>query len=272
MEPQFSFVVFADCHVTGEGARADTLRTIVDWINTEAATRQIELVLVLGDIGWDAGITIARGILDQLTVPYVPLTGDNEIHNGVEADFESTFGPQLTYLETVLDNWQAAPWPVWNPDAEEDSWLQNFSFDHRGVHFIGVDWCDRGEEGLTGEFGTLHDFEGGSWPWLESDLAGHEMGEANSVLMASHIPMHNGAFDVAEMSAIKELVDPYKDNVYANLAGHVHLSYELTVADVYEVYVTAATWYDDLINLRVVSVAGNGESFAYTHELVVVPE
>lgn len=271
-EPLYSFAVITDTHIPGDADNATRLTQVVDAINAEAAARQIELVLVLGDIGWGPPLANAKRMLDELAIPYVPLLGDNEIHGGSEEGFENVFAPQFAQLETALDNWHKVSVPVWNPEAERDSWFQNFSFDYRGVHFIIADWNARGVADWAGELGFLHDFDGGTWPWFEAELAAYEGTTLDSVVIASHIPMHSGPFEREKMQPIETLIAEHQERVYGNLAGHVHLSYEVDVAGIYDVFVTAATWNDD-DPLRIVTVAREEEAdqLVYAHELIYVP-
>ncbi len=271
VEFRFTLGVIADPHCTGNAEHAERLDLAVQWLNDHAAERDIELVVVLGDIGWSSGLAEVKPQLDALTVPYVPITGDNEIHSGDEEAFHDTFLPQWQLLSTELESFSLASAPVYNPEIDADSWFNLFSFDHRGVHFVGVDWVVRGDDTLVGEFGDLHDFDGGSWRWLEDDI-GDRLGDPDdSIILLSHIPMHLGMFDLAEMDLIEVLFASLDDAVYANLAGHVHIDSHETIADgLYEMYTYDATW-DDELTVGLVEVSGNDQRFEYTHELHVVP-
>ena len=264
----FAFVVLTDTHITGGGDAELRLSAAVDWVNAHAAEDLIELVLVLGDIGWDGGLERARDVLDGLDVPYVPLIGDNEVHAGDEAAFQDVFAATHARLEGLLAGWRKLPTPAWSPDLGAEVWLQNASFDFGGVHFVALDWNVRGDDGIGGETGTLHDYEGGTWPWLVEDLAGREAGPLQGIVLLSHIPMHMGAFDLAELAAFDGLLGPLRDRIHANLAGHVHVTYSFP-ATTYTVLVTDGL-YDDAAVVRLVRVTGDGASFSYTHELITV--
>ena len=75
------------------------------WINDNAQEHQIELVPVLGDVGWGEGLTTAKDLLETLTVPYLPIIGDNEIVYGDEANFASVFAPQMEWLADNTTDW-----------------------------------------------------------------------------------------------------------------------------------------------------------------------
>ena len=102
----------------------------------------------------------AKKILDLLSnngITYIPVIGDNEVQSGYEKEFQDVFGLHFKSLSRILDNWRKAPAPV------AGMYLQNFSFDYKGCHFV---CCDFNSRRSDDEGGELHDFPGGSWPWL----------------------------------------------------------------------------------------------------------
>jgi hypothetical protein len=272
LEHLFSFAIFADPHVVTSGDHLDRLEAAVAWTNANADARRIDVVFVVGDVGWSGGLPLARAALDGLDVPYVPVIGDNEIQTGDEKVYDDVFGPHYATLETRLADWRRAAALVWNPEHETQSWLQNWSFTHQGVRFVGLDWCSRTIGGLLGEMADLHDFEGGTLPFFAADLV-EETGADESVVWLSHHPMYAspGAFDGTEMGAITALTEPLAHRVAANYAGHYHLDLEETPDDAgYDVFVTDALW-DDVVRVRVVEVWGNGARFEYVQDLVDIP-
>ena len=268
LRPVFSFAILTDSHITQSPENEQRLEAAIAWVNANAAERDVQLVLVLGDIGWGEGLPRAKQLLDALAVPYVPLHGDNEIHEGDDERFETVFAPQLDLLAGTLDDFRKAPSHAVDPSTQAEGWYQNFAFSFHGVRFFALDVCARGQDDIMGEFGVLNDFEGGTWPWFQGELSRLPAGPDDSVIMLSHIPMYLGALDAIEMAAVDELLMPREREVYGNFAGHLHFNYDKH-ANSYEVFVTDATWDDDN-TVRVVSVKGNGERFAYKHELVPV--
>lgn len=272
LEPLFSFVVLADPHLYGSADNDARAESAVAWINQHAAERGIELVLLVGDIAWNTGTETAPALFDALELPWVPITGDNEIQSSDEQAFFEAFEPQWQALGEQLDGFTHAAMPVDYPEHETQSWFTNQRFTHRGVTFIGLDWCARVIGGVFGEMADLHDLEGGTQPWLEAALSSLDEPAGDSVVMYSHHPMHlsPGAFDLEEMATLEGLVEPFGDKVYASFAGHYHMDgEEVLESGLWEVFVTDATWDDD-VRLRVVEVSGNGARFAYAHELVTV--
>ena len=272
LTPRFSFVVIADPHVYGPGEHADRLAAAVSWVNEHAAERDLQLVVVLGDIAWNDGIPLANELLGELTVPWVPVLGDNEIQSGDAEAFHVIFADQVAALHDQLDAFSIAPTPVDDPVWGRPSWLQNLAFTHQGVRFISADWSSRDLDTLWGETPDLHEFEGGTWPWLEAQLSDTSTLPDDAVVLLSHMPLFSGpgGLTVDEAARVVETLDPHRDVVWANLAGHLHGSSSMDWDEAgLEVHVTDATWDDDNA-VRVITVTGNDQRFAYAHDLVVV--
>lgn len=268
MEHQFSFVVIADPHITTNADHQARLAAAVEWINQEAVTEPIELVWIVGDIGWGDGLPISKALLDELTVPYVPVIGDNEVYVGDEQAFEDVYAPQYELLEQTFDGWTRGPTQVRDDANDRDMVLQNFSFRFRDLQWVGLDWCSRDPSGLYSEFAELHDVDGGTFPYFADTLLAFEATQDESVLLFSHHPMHLGSFDLAEMEAITGVTAPQQ--VAANWAGHIHQTAEVDVPEGgYTAYVTDATWDDDN-TVRVVRVLGNGVGYEYEQSLVII--
>ena len=165
----FSFAILADPHITSGTERREQLKTAVDWIIANRQSKKIELVFVLGDIAWGGSedqrhLMVAKGILDPLNeagIPYVPILGDNEVQTHCVRESEKTFRPQYEHLTKTMSNFKKMKTPV------RKLYLQNYSFDYKGCHFICPDFISRanGEEG-----GDLHSWEGGSWQWFKKDI------------------------------------------------------------------------------------------------------
>ena len=264
---QFSMAVVADPHVVGPGEHADRLNAAVDWIEANATERDIQLVVILGDICWNDGFTIAHDALNRLTLPWVPVMGDNVIQTDGEATFHSTFLNQIERLSTELNDFEMAPTPVYNPERDQESWLQNMAFSMHGVRFISADWSSRERHPLWGETPDLHNFEGGTWPWLTDQLESVDRAKDNNLILLSHMPLFEGPGGLVteEAEQAVELLSTHQDAIWANLAGHLHVdtSMEWERAGI-EVHVTDATW-DDINRIRIVNVDANEHRFEFTH-------
>ncbi|MBI4952000.1 MAG: hypothetical protein HY908_08200 [Myxococcales bacterium] len=269
LEPLFAFAVLAAPHIVNDVEREARLAAAVAWIDAVPHDPPIELVLVLGDIGWGGGLARAKALLDELSVPYVPLVGDNEIHEGDDDTFATVFEPRYAALATELEGFRRAPVPVAHPTSAEPAWLENAAFEHRGVRFFALDWCVRGVAGALGEFGDLHDFTGGTLPWLAGELPAPADALPGSIVLASHIPTFLGLFDHAEMDALTALFAPLDAAIYAAIAGHLHGN--LTMDGPGHPALATDAVFEDQVTVRRFDVLGNGARFAYVDELVVVP-
>lgn len=270
----FTFAVLADPHVTAEGDRTERLRDALAWLNGQAGPRAIELVLVAGDVAWDQGYAPFLTAMEELTLPWVPITGDNEVNVGEEAVWDAAFTPHYDDLAAALEGWTRLPRPVQHPDVGREAWLQCFSFRWRGVTFVGVDIASRIPGVLEGELGRLHDFPGGSLPFLEQQLAALPPGPAHDVVLLTHNPLQQtfGGLMPDDQVRLDEALAPYTDRVAMALGGHLHVDYDDAENEgrAYGVYLTDAVWDDD-VRLRLVEVWGDGRSFSYVQEPVVVP-
>ena len=267
-EHLFSFVVIADPHITTSTDHQARLAAAVAWINVEAASEPIEMVWVVGDIGWGEGLPISKALLDDLDVPYLPVIGDNEIAVGDQAAFEEVYAPQYELLATTFDGWTRGPVEVYDDVNDRELFLQNFSFGFGGLHWVGLDWCSRDESALYSEFADLHDVDGGTYPYFQDTVLGFDADLDESVLLFSHHPMHLGMFDQDEMAKITGVTT--QKGVAANWAGHLHQTAEIDVPEGgYTAYVTDATWDDDN-TVRVVQVWSDGLRYSFEQSLVVI--
>jgi hypothetical protein len=129
----WSFVIIADPHIQGAPQHSLRLKNAVDWINQNKYGKRIQLVFVLGDIAWgDYGERLreAKGILDRLTVPYIPLIGDNEYNFNPNGEwlFAEVFAPQYNLLSHSLQNWQKIPvFESLSIDEKDNIWIQRYA-------------------------------------------------------------------------------------------------------------------------------------------------
>lgn len=283
----FSFAVIADPHLSGRADRKAKLATAVNWIIDNKVRENIELVFVAGDIAWGGSLAnrnlrVARGILDRLNqagVSYVPIIGDNEVEYGCEKEFEDTFSEQYGRLGKALANWRKAPTPV------NGKYLQNFSFDYKGCHFV---CCDFNSRVPGGEGGELHDFAGGSWPWFKSDIETCPKVKTESIVIVTHIGMFRTGvgladkflFSADDMNKIKRFLKGYRGYVDTNYAGHIHQNWRASVwtglfATIYHVRTTDETWHcrqwpedgSRATTVRVVRVDSDGPKVSYKQHI-----
>lgn len=269
-EFEFSFAVLADPHIAGQITHEERLAAAVEWINDSAAERDIELVFIVGDLGWGPGLAQANALLSDLEPTWVPVIGDNEIHFGDEENWDTVFSPQFEVVAASVEGFARGQVEVTAADGSS-LWLQNNMFEYRGLRWVGLDWCSRSDSALLGEFAELHDVPGGSLPFLTDSLIDLEATNDEDVLLFSHHPMHLGMFSTEEMEAIAAVTGPLEGRVAGAYAGHVHLDAEIEVPEAgYTAFVTDATWDDDN-TIRVVRVLSSATSHRYEQELIVLP-
>ena len=285
----FSFAVLADPHIDGNPAHREYLVQAVERLVAERSKHSIELVFIVGDIAWGnvdglSNLVDAGGILDQLEeagMHYLPVLGDNEVQGGDEQEFHEVFGAQYQYLAGVLEDWHQSPTPV------NGFYLENFSFEHRGCHFVSPDFISR-QSG--NEAADLHDFEGGSWPWFQADIEAAAQGPAERINIFTHHGMFRTGFDgvdtyltsEAAMDQVTEFLCPYRHDVAACYGGHIHQNWYWEVSCpsgelIYEVWITDDGFDavvppepdDDRITIRVVAVSKLPDAFVYEQQVVV---
>ena len=288
----FSFAIIADPHIGGNPDNRAKFETAVDWIIGNRKSKDIELTFVLGDIVWggsrnNRNLGTAKKILDRLSnngITYIPLIGDNEVQAGCEKEFQEVFGPHFNALSRNLGNWRKASVPV------AGKYLQNFSFDYKGCHFVCPDFNSRKARGQGGE---LHDFAGGSWPWFKNDIERCPKPKNENIVIMTHIGMFSTGFEFAdrfvfseiEMDKIKSFLNDYKDNVDTNYAGHLHLNWYVPVwselfVPLYHVRVTDETWSkiqwpeveDPGLTVRWVQVDNSGTKISYHQNIENIGE
>lgn len=288
----FSFAVIADPHFSGNPDHRAKFETAVDWIIRSKDDKDIELTFVLGDIAWggtidNRNLVTAKKILDRLSkneIIYIPVIGDNEVQAGCEKEFQEVFGPHFKRLSGTLDNWRKAD------VTAAGMYLQNFSFDYKGCHFVCPDFNSRkaGDEG-----GELHDFTGGSWPWFKNDIELCPKTKNENIVIMTHIGMFHTGFEFAdrfvfsqsEMDTIKSFLNDYEDNVDSNYAGHLHLNWYVPVwselfVPLYHVRVTDETWSqlqwpesnEPGLTIRWVQVDNSGTKISYQQNIENISE
>ncbi len=266
----YSIAILADPHISGSAEHSARLNQAVHWINEHRESRNIELVPVLGDVGWDVGLVEAKMMLDALEVPYIPIIGDNEIQYGDEERFTEVFTDEFNWLSENSDAWIFGGGAVWNPEEAKDSFFTNFAFSHRGVRFVALDWASRlpPSEGFWTEFGYLHNFDGGTLEFFQEEVVSWTDLRDDGVVVLTHIPMLIGSFNSNQMSELDSVLSAYSDKVYANFAGHLHVNVEdLSLDRGYDVFVTDAVW-NDVITIRMLDVYQSEQTVYFEQEVI----
>lgn len=269
-EHDFSFVHLTDTHI-GEGApggnygtagwldempvgdvgySAVRLRKTVQWINIHADSLKIKFVIVTGDItdsGERSELMKFKEIMDGLNIPYVPLIGNHDMWPYTRQDEAATpcgdslinamFSEQFLKLKSSLKNWNDGTRLIrtLNPETNNHNYFQNFSFQYNNYTFILSDFGTRhhaepGELGV-GPQADLHDFGGGTFPWLRTELEKYKTGSEN-VFLFTHWPLTKDplvnvhlssmAFGPQEYKKLAAMLYPYRANIAAWFSGHIH--------------------------------------------------
>jgi len=260
----WSFAIITDLHIgrgypdyggkgtgiedqKGEGQDyylTERLKKVVEWINDNKSKYNIKFVIVLGDIS-DSGeyseLKKAKGILDELDVPYVPVIGNHDVWPYYEREdgkkeemkliryFEPVFADQFEEFEEELKKEEPDFTLHKQPDPEPSD-LQNYAFTYKGVKFIILDCVTREPTDfriVVGARGVGADAElfPKTLEWLTENLD-----EGEPIIIISHHPFIMdpfSAFSPAEMSTLDEAIKISAAKVLANFAGHVHSFEEL---------------------------------------------
>lgn len=246
----FAFAVLSDMHI-GESEYVSWLSTkAIALINSLVDAHDIKMVFVTGDITnsamyyqWSA----AKGLLDQLKVPYFPTFGNHDVwsYNATfeepkptgDRQFAQTFGDALRngtlQGATLVKNEDTS----FDPQLNVTCLYQNWELTYNGMAFYGLDWNSR-EHAATelGDKGAwpaarLHNYTHGTLPWLKERLQALPRSIKTVTLFQHHpfampffIPGWFFSFSDADLAAVKSAL--YTEgsglNYWGLIAGHLH--------------------------------------------------
>lgn len=295
-----SIAILADTHV-GEGhldygsegwddsggdpdeGTAATLVEAVAKVNADSGF-DIGLVMVLGDLsdsGETSELNTTRGLLEGLEAPWFPLLGNHDMwpyywsseDSFVEAPgptgdlrFNEIFAQQFEGLEANFPSLERAPAPTDDPELGISSSYINYAFDHQGFRFVVLDLNPRTNAGVEypgiGGDAALHDFPGGTLPWLRDELAEHLPGaERGALVFLHHPPLAAGPLGLSQedketfVAAVEE-GDP-DAMIRGIFAGHWHFDQVNEVAYAPRPLVVAPATKDDA-SVRIVQLFSDG--------------
>ena len=281
-EYRFSFVHITDVHI-GEGysdygtlgyykdtmPATDNSKPVlslikaVQWINENYLAKNIKFVIVSGDLTGKAQhseFNKFKEIMSQLEIPYVPMIGNHDVWQYVRYGFEEEYATGDTVMNDIFkdvfekaqsffENWNDGTrlTPTLDPETNHEHYFQNYSFEYDGFKFYALDFNPRyhvrKEEPGIGPEAQIHDFEGGTFQWLKSELAQQPKHKENTILMAHH-PLTDNilyilsgfVFEYDEYDKLTKMLIPYSSNIALYLAGHVHIYNDYEIRTLNKMY------------------------------------
>ncbi len=265
---QYSFVQITDIHI-GEGAPGDDygttgyndnidpadagdpllrLRNSVRWINQHLNDLKIHFVMVTGDLSESAELSEilrCKQLLDSLDVPYIPMIGNHDIwplSQGEESPlpngdslFNEVFADAFAEAQAYFPGWDDGTrlTKTWDSENSCYAYYQNYLFNYGSYTYVVTDFVSRAHDiavfnGAAAD-AQLHDFSGGTWPWLQQTLTNYPVKGQDNILIFAHHPLSKSilsgslaSFSYAEYDAVTTYLLTQKDWVGAWIAGHKH--------------------------------------------------
>ena len=215
-----------------EGVAAQRLRQAVAWVNANATTEGIALVVVTGDITDSAErseFLMARMILDELAAPYAIMPGNHDIWPYTAGDeapaatgtqvFAEIFAEPLQRLAQVSAAWDDGR------NLEDSLSLQNYAFVLAGVRFVAVDFSTR-DHAILGNPGVCDPgcsfLPDESRSWLQQETTATPQ---LPVVVLSHFPLWPvpiATFLPSEWRKLQDVLASVPSSTLW-LSGHLHL-------------------------------------------------
>ncbi len=224
----------------------EILRNVVQWINANAISEKIELVLVTGDLsdrGEKSGFIMARRILDSLTVPYVVMNGNHDMWPRISGDeapvpFGDSVFAEVFSAHFALNSQQFANWDdgtrlnrIFNPLNNIYSQFQNFAFSKGSYRFIVNDFATRYRKPVgvgTNTDAALYDIPGGTYQWLFAAMQQAQPAISDGIILVQHFPLDNEtlsstySFSSDEFDSVADILEPQAAQFGLCIAGHRH--------------------------------------------------
>jgi hypothetical protein len=233
--------------------------------------KDIKFVILGGDITDSAEISEFNKAIEilnnTLNIPWIPIPGNHDMRPFVSMvnqaplsnagqHFFQSFTEQY---EVLKDNSMLINWSKPEPNESND-YLQNFSFDFLGYHFMFLDFNSRlsnDKWGIgTSPSGFLPDDWNDDDNWLIKDLDDYVEEKPNGsedIILFSHHPFNVrvDAFGTVGLFSISTTFSPYADRIWGQFAGHTHINAE------------NETWPRVLEIMNVIETESNNEESTY---------
>jgi len=250
----FKFAVISDTHLEPNvPAPSLFLSNTVEFLNRIKDSENIKVVFVIGDLT-DKATSFAevKSILSNLKIPYIPMLGNHDIMVNNASWAEPVPTGDLIFVREFREQFEKMPGLQWqnketfNPSIRASSWFPNFRLKIGRLVFLGVDYASRtsGRNWLfNGVFprAELHDFPGGTLPWLEGTLKDISKDDISEVVLLQHYPFRLPfarpeflfGFSGEDKQRIADLLIKYlpKDKIFGMLCGHMHRFFNGTALD-----------------------------------------
>lgn len=232
-EEEFSFAWVSDTHLYPRSVNTRFVDKAVRAFKEVQAMNPAPDFMVFGgdlaQLGDPVEIRLGAELLNEVKIRKVYIPGEHDWYLDMGATWNKTFGK--------------APW----------------SFDHKGVRFIGLDTVSRAVDFWTarkmsakermGHMATLDGTLGGAWAavgaeqlkWLQSKLAGWEN---KPVVIFSHNPLYEyyppWNFWVRDWREVHEILKPF--NNVTNIHGHTHQVLYNEIGKMRSIGMLATSW------------------------------
>ncbi len=299
----FSFVILTDTHI-GEGvpdygtegwddgpggsetspAEAELIRAVEQTNALAAGDDPPAFVVVLGDLtgsGERSELLRTRELLDELTLPWLPLLGNhdawpyawdasseswNQADSAVgDAFVQEVFEDSFAQAAAVLPSLVLAP-SVVESSIGRDTPFVTFAWSHCGLRFVALDTNSRtpapGDEPGIGPEADLFTGDGAPWSWMIDDLTTGPGSSAETAVVFAHHPFTNSellSFRGPDFQRIEADLEAHglDSRIAAFFGGHLHVQTELEGPLGLPVVLTGAT--KEGAEPRVIRVSEQGE-------------
>eukprot|EP01113_Clastostelium_recurvatum_P034950 TRINITY_DN4808_c0_g1_i2.p1 TRINITY_DN4808_c0_g1~~TRINITY_DN4808_c0_g1_i2.p1 ORF type:complete len:340 (-),score=82.17 TRINITY_DN4808_c0_g1_i2:60-1079(-) len=243
----YNFAILSDIHI-GDGSANATLKAkaAVKGINALVTNgTNIKMVFITGDLtnsALEAQWEIVTSILNDLKVPYYPIIGNHDMWSYNETshwETEAAYSDQLfaSYYSHILNGPEIQAYPpstVYNPQQKIQSWFQNYYIRMGNNVYVCLDWNSRehavSQLGYMGAMPTaeLHDFEGGTFQWLHTQLTYLDALSAKQttplrIIMFQHHPFRTTPEIIPGF--IYAFSEEKRLKILSELAQHTHLDF-----------------------------------------------